>query len=193
MAYAWYNGAQWLLVVAGLLAIAAYALATRVAWKCLPHDPVGSVRAFERRLFAVAAVTTVVSATGIILGIEFVVPDPEKGAPDAAYQEAIKTVAAAGLAAIVAFITAFGTKAEGFDTAVGDSVEAAFAKRYKAVDDAKLPERLDASTITLPRGKAGWEAAFGVFAFDGWGSAARRKRANQLMEYLEANDLNRPA
>ncbi|WP_345752503.1 hypothetical protein [Microbacterium rhizophilus] len=192
MSYAWYNGAGWVLVIVGALAILAFAAMTARAWQLLPHDPVRAVSAFEHRLFAVAAITAVVSGIVIILGIELVVPDPADDAPDAEYQKAMKTIAASGLAAIIAFISTFGTKAEGFQTAVGDAVRGAFAKRYEAVDDKEQPRRLENGAIALPRGSTGWESAFGEFAFDGWDSSERRKRAARLASYLRAHRLDEP-
>jgi hypothetical protein len=190
MAWAWYLGYGWVLYLVGAVAIGAFALVTWVAWRALPKDPIAAVRWFERRLFAVAGITAVVGAIAIIVGIQFVVPDPPKGAPDEELQKAIKTVAAAGLSAVIAFITAFGIKADGFDDSVGDSVSSAFAKKYVEVAKSESAQEKD-GVISLPADSDGWKAAISAYQHEGWGKAVRRKRAAELDEYIRAEGLGK--
>lgn len=190
MALGWYNGQPWWLYIIGAAAVASFVVMTVVAWRLLPRNPLAALAWFEWRLLAVAAITAVVGAIAIIIGIEWVIPDPKPEAPDADFQKAMKAVVAAGVSALLAFITAFGTKAEGFDESVGDVVSSAFSKKYEEVPrDAavQIVKRGRRTVITLPRESQGWEVVFSAYALEGWSKAVRRQRATRLNAYLASH------
>jgi hypothetical protein len=148
----------------------------------LPSRPVKAVDAMNRMTPALIALTAVAAAAGIVATVAL-------AAPDTASTETTELLAAL-TAAVTTFLTGAVLAQDKSDEAVAGLVRDRFYAAYGGIDpaeagDERYVER--GGKYLLPRNSDGWNAVYseGWHGLVGWGSEARKSRAQELQSYLD--------
>jgi hypothetical protein len=172
IAWCWYNDMRLFSFVAPLAVIVVGLAVSEAGVRQLPGHPVAAVRLMPWRIVVPSAIAAAAAGLVIIATVELTVPD--KTAAGAATPTDIKEIAAALSAAVTAFLGAafIDWAADGKDSRLADWISGVFYEKYA---DPYFPKESPAR-----------EAVFTNVTIEGWGPAARAKRAKLVAKALAA-------
>lgn len=170
IAWAWYNDYRWVSLVAPLAIVAVGWVISEIGVSLLPKYPVSAVRLMPWRILAPAAVAAFAAGAAIIATIELTLP--EEPAPAPPVPTDLKETVAALSAAITGFLGAafVDWAGDGNDSRIADWIKSTFHEKYK---DKFQP------------GSDGANYVYSDNVIDGWGPAAREKRANEIAKAMK--------
>lgn len=169
------------MIVAVALAVAAVVLGwviNRIGELLLPKRPVASIRFLESWLLTPAAIAAVASAVVVVITVTLTIPD------DSNVSGNVKELVGTLSTGLTAFLTAAFIEWAGDDknSKLADHVKSVFQSKYGRKDDPNLPQ----GAHGFPAGSdpERWVFSDEFGGIEGWGYAARRKRAQGVADSL---------
>jgi len=169
IAWGWYNDYWWLSVAAPLGVAAIGWIVSEAGVRGLPENPVNAIRLMPWRVLVPAVIAAAAAGAVIIATVELTLPDEPTPSTD------VKEIVAALSGAITAFLGAafIDWAGDGKDSRIADWISSTFYEKYEGQFEA---------------GSAAANYLYSPNVVDGWGPAAREKRAKGIADAIAAGN-----
>lgn len=184
LAWLWFNELEVFAVlsVVGLAAVGV--IADQIGRRLLPANPVASVWWLQWWILIPIALAVAGSAAVVVLTVELTLPEDVTPKPTTETKELVGAISTG----ITAFITAafIAWTEDDKDSSLADHVRGAFWDKYTR------PEKAKSGQHAFAAGSPGelWVYSEAYGGAEGWGRAARRKRAAGVAEELRTKGSN---